>query len=622
MPILTAANLTVNYAELEVLSGVDLEVTEHARIGVVGPNGQGKTTLIKVLIGELQPDAGEVSRARGITLGYVPQNPSPATDGTLKDEIMTTFDEILRLETALADSAMQIQRAATEDRRQAERRYASLLQEYEAAGGYDYTNRMERVVDGVGLSPEVLEAPVASSSGGERTRAALAKALLSNPNLLVLDEPTNFLDFEGLSWLEGFLGRYLHAFVVVSHDRYFLDSVTDQIWEVDNCRLKRYPGNYTKYRILKEEQERRLQTDYLRQQEYIARQQSFIDRYRAGQRSREAKGRERRLKRLERLDAVPRQRSVNISDFEASRTGQVALGTQGLKIGYEERGRQVQLLSVPDLTLERGSRTAMIGRNGAGKTTLLRTILGEVPPLHGSVYLGHNVRAGFQRQSSHDLPESSTVLDTLLDVKSFPLREARSYLARFLFQGDDVFQSVSSLSGGEYTRLALARLFVTGANFLVLDEPTTHLDIPAREAMEQALLAYEGTLLLVTHDRKLISLLADQLWLVEDGSIRVFEGLFEEWVSTVQKPVAQVVAKTKKRPSVKTRAKIRKKEPSSEPKQDPEALISDIEDNLARIEAELQVATGEQDVERITQLGREYVKTQEMLERAWAEWGA
>ena len=621
MSLLTATHLAVNYAELEVLSGVDFEVAERARIGVVGPNGQGKTTLVKALTGGLQPDAGIITQARKITFGYVPQNPSLTTDGALKDEVLTAFDMIFRLEAALADSAMQIQRAEAANRRQVERHYASLLQEYEAAGGHDYENRMERVVNGVGLSPEALETPVASASGGERTRAALAKALLSHPDLLILDEITNSLDFQGLSWLEGFLNRSPCAFIVVSHDRYFLDSVVDQIWEVDGGHLQTFRGNYTEYRRLKGEREKRQQIDYLQQQEYIAKQQAFIDRYHAGQRSREARGRERRLKRIERLEAVPQHRSISISDAEASRTGQVVLTTRGLAIGYEAGGRQVHLLSMPDLALERNSRTAIVGRNGAGKTTLLRTVLGEVLPLHGSSSLGHNVRVGFQRQGSHDLPESSTVLNTLLDIKNMPVGEARSYLARFLFQGDDIFQSVMSLSGGERTRLALARLLITEPNFLVLDEPTNHLDIPTREALEQTLLTYKGTLLFVTHDRQLINLLAHQLWIVKDGSISVFEGTFEEWASTTQEPAVQVVAKSRKRPLVKTRVKVGRKKPAPQREQDPEEVIFEMEDRLARIEAELQAASERQDMDKIVGLGEEYTRTQARLERAWAEWG-
>ena len=591
-----------------------------ARVGVVGPNGHGKTTLLRILTGELEPDAGTVTRAKRLTVGYVPQTTAHMTAGSLKDEVMKAFDEVRRLEVALASSAMEIQKAGPGDRRQAERRYSSLLQHCEAVGGYDYQNRMERVVAGVGLSPEVMETPVSSASGGERTRAALAKALLGDPDLLVLDEPTNYLDFKGLSWLEGFLSRFPHAFIVVSHDRYFLDHVVDQIWEIANGSLQSYKGNYSKYRRLKAERTRRRQIDYVRQREYIARQEAFIDRYHAGQRSREAKGREKRLARLERVEGPQRQRSISIGGVEASRTGQIVLSTQDLSVGFTDGEKRVQLLSVPDLKLERASRTAIIGSNGVGKTTLLRTILGLAPPLSGTVSLGHNVRVGYQRQGTDDLPESSSVLDALLDIKNVPVGEARSHLARFLFQGEDVFKSASSLSGGERTRLTLARLLITEPNVLILDEPTTHLDIPSREALEQVLLSYGGALVLVSHDRQLISLLAHQLWVVDDGTVRTFEGTFEEWAKTTQEPAVQVLEKRRKPQPRRRRTPTPKRAPPPDPKPDPEQVISRLESRLARIEAELQLASESQDLERIASLGEEYNSTQAELDQAWEDW--
>ena len=623
MPLLTASQLKVDYGELEVFSGVDLEVAEGARVGIVGPNGGGKTTLLRVLVGEIEPDGGAVHRSRGLRTGYVPQTPSPASAGSLKDEVMTAFAAVRRVEDALAASAMEIQRAGATDLRQAERRYASLLQEHEALGGYDYESRMERVVDGVGLTPKVLETPVAAASGGERTRAALARALLAEPDLLVLDEPTNYLDFKGLAWLEGFLDRFANAFVVVSHDRYFLDRVVNRIWDLDRGRLRSFDGSYTKYAALKAEQTRRQQVEFERQQEYIAKEESFIQRYAAGQRSREARGRATRLARLERIEEVTKEKTVHIGGPGASRTGQIAVSTHGLTVGFTEGGRHVPLLSVPNLTLERASRTALIGGNGIGKTTLLRTILGHVPPLEGTVSLGHNVRTGYQRQGNDDIRDGPNVLDSLLEIKNIPIGEARSYLARFLFQGDDVFQAVASLSGGERTRLALARLLMTATNVLVLDEPTTHLDIPSREALEQVLLDYDGTLLFVSHDRRLISMLARQLWVIEDGTVRHFEGTFEEWAAETQDPSLARAVKPRKPPAKRRppAAKTRPHAPAGPPPPDPEQVIAELEARLATIERELQAASERQDVGEVERLGKEYDKTQTRVEHAWRAWG-
>ena len=623
MTRLSATQLKLNYGELEVFSGVDLEVSDRARIGIVGPNGGGKTSLLRVLLGELEPNGGTVGRANGLRVGYVPQTSEQTAAGSLRDEVMTAFDELRSLEEALASSGMEIQHAEAGERRRAERRYALLLERYEALGGYDYLNLMERVVAGVGLPLGALDTPVASASGGERTRASLARALLADPDLLVMDEPTNYLDFKGLTWLEGFLGHFSHAFIVVSHDRYLLDRVVSQVWELDYGRLQTFRGNYTKYRATKQEQDQRQQREFDRQQEYIAKEESFIQRYHAGQRSREARGRETRLARLERIEAPQKRESIHIGGVAAGRSGRVVVSTADLRVGFAGDGESVELLSVPDIELERGSRTAIIGPNGAGKTTLVETVLGLVPSLSGSVALGHNVVVGYNPQGSHDLPDDSTVLDALLDAGEMELAEARSHLARFLFQGDDVFAQVASLSGGERTRLALARLLVTEAKLLVLDEPTTHLDIPSREALDQALLTYDGTLLFVSHDRHLISRLAQQLWVLEDGAVHPFEGSFEEWVGgdeEARELSPRPRTRRPKPPRGRKRAPAPRHQPGP-PTPDPEEEISRLESRLAQIERELEAASGRQDVAAVSRLGEEYNEAQSRLERAWSRWG-
>ena len=624
MRLLTGSNLRALYGNVEVFSGVDVEVDDGARIGIVGPNGGGKTTLLRLLVGQTEPNAGHrIAWATNLRIGYVPQLPATPGSGTLEDEVLEAFREVRRVEAELEDSALAIQRAKPNERRGAERRYSSLLHDFEALGGYDYYNRMERVVAGVGLPEEALRTPSSAASGGQRTRAALARALLTEPDLLVLDEPTNYLDFRGLAWLEGFLERSGHAFVVVSHDRYFLDRTVNRVWELDHGRLESYPANFTGYRALKAEREERQRKEYERQQEFIAKEEYFIQRYKAGQRSREAKGRERRLDRLERLRPPERSHTVSVTAAPASRTGQVVLSTESLEVGFTEGGRRTRLLNVPDLKLERGSRTAIIGSNGAGKTTLLRTLLGLHPPLAGAARLGHNVEAGYYRQGTDHLPSMSHVLDALIDAKNIPIADARDYLARFLFRGDDVFQEVSTLSGGQRSRLSLARLLLTAPNVLALDEPTTHLDIPSREALEAALLSYEGAALFVSHDRQLISTLAERLWIVEDGTVTVFEGTFDEWArDNFQSPLRN---SEKPRRTRGDRRRRRQARASSPPKPQPtrvdhERVISDLEASLAKLESELALASSQRRVEDVAKLGERYAETQARLERAWDEW--
>ena len=621
MPLITASNLSVSFAELDVFEGISLEIGERARVGIVGPNGQGKTTLLETLVGSIAPQSGSVRRRRGLSIGYVPQTTRHMDAETLGEEVMKAFAEVMRIEGEIALSAAAIQRADEDGRRNAERRYSDMLEAYEAAGGYDYENRLERVIAGVGLRMETLDVPVDEASGGQRTRASLAKALLAEPHLLILDEPTNYLDFDGLSWLEGFLRRTSHAFVVVSHDRYFLDQVATEIWEINHGKLTAYKGNYSKYRHLKAERERRQQTEYVRQQHFITKQEDFIERYRAGQRSREALGREKRLNRMERIESVRNDKTITLGAASASRTGRVVLTTQGLEVGFHGGGRPVKLLDIEDMALERGSCTAIIGPNGIGKTTFLQTILGYEPPLGGSAALGHNVKIGFQRQGTYDLPEHRSVLDAIIDVKNLSPEDARTYLGRFLFGGDDVYKTVSILSGGERTRLALARLLLQEPNFLVLDEPTTHLDISSREALEQVLLLYEGALLFVSHDRTLISLLATRLLIVEDGRMGLFSGTFEEWARTRDESAVRVVVRTKKKGRSKGSPTPRTAPVTPQPVPiDYEEIIADLEDRLKRIESRLQGATERQDVETIAKLGKEYNMVQSELETMWERW--
>ena len=629
MPLLTASELKVSYAEIDIFSGVSLEVAEGACIGVVGPNGGGKTSLIEVLVGDREPAAGRVHRSSGLRIGYVPQLTRPSIAGTVRDEVMLAFEDVVRLEDEMAAAARELEVAGDGSRRTAETRYSSLVARYESLGGYDYVHKMERVADGVGLTKDTLGLDAATASGGERTRAALARGLLAEPDLLVLDEPTNYLDFKGLAWLETFLARSGKAFVAVSHDRYFLDATAKQIWEIDQGRLHSYPGGYTKYRALKAERLTRQSKEYDRQQESIAKELDFIDRYRAGQRSREAKGREKRLARLERIEAPDqRERAIRIGAGTVLRGPRVVVDARELRVGFGLDGGATELISLPELKLLRGSRTAVIGSNGTGKTTLLQTILGEQPPLSGEVRVGEKVSVGYLRQGSDGLPETATVLEAMQQVRNIAIGEERDYLARFLFTGEDVFKEVRMLSGGERTRLSVARLLVSEPNFLVLDEPTTHLDIPSREALEEALSEFQGTLLVVSHDRHLISLLAEQLLIVEDGVGYLFEGEFEEWAVRSSLVTASPMTKVKEAPAKRRFGTPRKRPKGSRKTEgrpgspiDHEETIAGLETHLSEVESELQAASERRDVGKVTALGKEYDRLRSELERAWEEWG-
>ncbi len=620
MPLVSTSDVAITFGADVIFENLNVVIHERARIGIVGPNGGGKTSLLKILVGELEPSAGTVQSTRGIRVGYVPQSPETAATGSLRDGIMTAFDRLQWLEHALETSAQQLDDTGKGQEDQAGKQYTALLDEFESRGGYSYESRMDRMAEGLGLSKRALQTPASQASGGERARAALAQALLGEPNLLVLDEPTNHLDMKGLIWLERYLAHFTSAFVVVSHDRYFLDRTVNQVWELDHGGIQTFSGNYSKYRVMKTERTLTRQREYEKQQDYIAKEEAFIQRYRAGQRSREARGRETRLLRLNRVERPESDQAITISNVASSRSGQVVLSTHGLTVGFPGSPAPIELLSVPDMKLERGSRTAVIGANGTGKTTLLRTLLGLTPPVRGKVSLGPNVAVGYHRQGLDDLDGDPTVLESLLDAKEMPYEEARSYLARFLFQGEDVFRQVGSCSGGERSRLALARLLVTEPNILILDEPTTHLDIPSREALEKVLLAYHGTLLFVSHDRQFASLLAQELWVVDQGALHRFAGTFESWLQSVKESEQEISTPRKLRVPRRRPPQV-KKPPSPALDERLIRIIDGLENRLAEIQLELEKASEQRDVEMISRIGLEYDRTKAELDEKMAQWG-
>ena len=634
MAVIGASQLGLHYAEMEIFGNITLQVNEKARIGIVGPNGSGKTSLLRVLLGEQDYDTGTIFRPEQLRIGYVPQTAMQSGSGTLREQITETFRHLIDLEEQMAESALEIQHTQGSERKRAERRYSSLVDRYESEGGYDYHNAIERVVAGVGLSEEILDTLTTDASGGERTRAALATALLGDPDILVLDEPTNYLDFNGLEWLEGFLSTFRNAFIVVSHDRYFLDRVVTEIWEIDRARMKTFPGNYSKYKILKAEENERLSKEYRKQQEHIRREEYFIARYHAGQRSKEARGRAKRLDKINMIDAPAVEETVAIRSSEATRTGEIVLSTTDLEVGFtDSEGGKVTLFEVPDTEIHRGTTTAIIGNNGIGKTTLLKTLLSDIPALEGKSSLGHNVKTGYFRQGSDEIPPNLTVMEALLQIKNLPIGEARGFLARFLFRGEEIFEKVSSLSGGERGRLALARLLILEPNVLILDEPTTHLDIQSREALEEMLTGFKGTILFVTHDRHLISLLANNLWIIHDGKVDTFDGTYKEWqennsqkISTpppseskLQDQKIQIPGKGKKQKKQRPKNRIKSNKHNTKPNR--EEIIDKLEKRVQEIEIELSASTGDADLERIRDLGIEHSALNEELQNALDQWG-
>ncbi|MBA13148.1 MAG: ABC-F family ATP-binding cassette domain-containing protein [SAR202 cluster bacterium] len=620
MALIAGSQLSLYYSDIEIFSNVTFEVKEKTHIGIVGPNGSGKTSFLKVLMGNLDHDKGEIFKPDSTKVGYVPQTSLQSGNGTIKNQIEDAFKGILDIEQQMQDSAIAIQNSSGAQRKHAETNYANLLDKYESNGGYTYKNTMDKVVSGLGLSEELLNTPIKKASGGERTRAALAKALLTDPDLLILDEPTNYLDFKGLNWLETFLSGFSNSFIIVSHDRYFLDNVSKQIWEIDKGTLQIYKGNYSQYKILKSEDEKRLAREYEKQQVYIKKTEDFIARYHAGQRSKEARGRAKKLSKIDKLSEPTKDKHIKISGSNVTRTGEIILRTESLKVGYETNSTKIELFNVPDCEIIKKTATAIIGNNGEGKTTLIKTIIGDIEPISGKVHTGHNVSIGYFRQGADNIPDNFTVLEALLDIKNLDIGEARNFLAKFLFIRDEIFNQVKSLSGGERGRLELARLLIKSPNVLVLDEPTTHLDIPSREALETMLSEFEGTIIFVSHDRHLISLLADNIWAINGSNVSQFEGNYTEWLEhneIRENQTAKISTDKKPNLSKKNKKSVTTKKSTFKITDE---LIEKLESDLKFIEKELEVASKDSNIARITELGEKHRLLSDKLNQAVENW--
>lgn len=531
MAVITLQNVVKSFGALPVLTGLSVQFERGERVGLVGANGAGKSTLLRLVAGREKPDSGTVHVARHLRTGYLPQEANFRSDRTLREAMLAVFNDLREQAGRLRDLEGRLAEAGSNpaawDAALLEE-YTTLLARFEERGGYTYEQRAEQVLSGLGFARELWDQPAATLSGGQRTRARLARLLLEEPDFLLLDEPTNHLDLETTEWLETFLTGWRGGLVVVSHDRYFLDKVTRRTVELIGGKAESYPAPYSRYLYLRAEHYRRHQKEYEAQREQIAKTEEFIRRYGAGQRSKEAKGREKRLSRVERLEAAPQQRDAlrGLRLGPAARSGEVVLSTVRLRVGYPGK----QLLALPNVQLARGQRVALIGPNGSGKSTLLRTLVSEIPPLGGSFAWGTNVELGYYAQSHEGLRRDRTVLQEVQDARSMSEEAARSHLGRFLFRGDDVFKTVGDLSGGERSRLALARLTLQRANLLLLDEPTNHLDIAARDALEGVLRDYAGTMIFVSHDRYFIDAVATTVWAVEQGALRVYPGAYSDYL--------------------------------------------------------------------------------------------
>src|SRR5512136_561907 len=624
MSILTAHHVAKSFGAHDVLTDITLSLARGQRAALVGPNGAGKTTLLHILAGMDEPTGGAVHRARGQTIGFLPQHADQELDEatTLHDLMRSVFARLDRLSAHMRELEQAL--ADPDQHDAAMEKYSKIAEQFEHAGGYTVETRIEQVLSGIGFDLDDLDKPVNILSGGQKTRALLARLILLDPDVLLLDEPTNHLDVSAVEWLEATLRDYRGGLILVSHDRYFIDAVADTVWDLQHGEIEVYRGNYTDYLLQRDDRREFQLKEYERQREFIAKEEDYIRRNIAGQNTRQAQGRRTRLERLKKSsDLIKRPETRKSMRFNLStqpRSGDIVLRARNLLVGYQDDRKP--LLACEQLFLYRNQRVAIWGPNGAGKSTFLKTVLGQLSPLGGDIELGASVRVGYYAQAHEMLDPNDSVLNAILKVQSMPLPKARGLLGSYLFSGDTIEKPINTLSGGERGRVALAVLSLEGANVLLLDEPTNHLDLDSQEVLQDALADFEGTLLLVTHDRYLVDALATHVWAIEENRIVVYEGNYSEFIA--QREEARLRADAAARmagQAAKDKAKAKPAVDKSEKQR--QRRIAELEAAIAEHETRLsdltrQIETAQPD--KIAALGSEYAHVEQEMQALVDEW--
>ena len=662
MSLITTSSLTKSYGATDIFSGLTLSIEKGSRLGIVGPNGVGKTTLLRILAGEDESSSGSVIRSRGVRSGYLSQEADFQMQGTLWEACHSVFENLIkgqkelhRLEELMATNPDVIEQ------------YGKLQEDFERRGGYTYETRIKQVLTGLGFDASDYAMSLDHLSGGQRTRAFLARLLLSDPDVLLLDEPTNHLDIRAVEWLEGYLNQWEGAAVIVSHDRYFLDKVSNVILEMLPGAYEIYNGNYTAYLKQREERIARRQEVFESEKEKLLKEVEYIKKNISGQNTLQAKGKLKRLSRVvqaveqigfeaalnQKWSETAEEVNVTTSYFgveeaerrvralrspvrtlphlhlrlgSEKRSGDLVVRTKELQVGFPDKF----LFKSPDIELRRQDCAALIGPNGAGKSTFLKTILGQLEPLAGEVILGSSLHIGYFAQAHEGLNPENSLLQEIDSVRPNWLPgQIRDYLGKYLFSGDDVYKKVSMLSGGERGRLALAKLALQDTNLLLLDEPTNHLDIPSQEVLESVLEDYTGTILLITHDRYIVDALATQIWEVDpdEKELTAFKGTYSQLrAEREQKEYEAFMAaqagnekrvtsnegkKTKSVAAKEERRKIAQL-------QELENRIAELESTLANLSTQLESPMVRPD--EVAKIGREYERVQKDMDEKLAEW--
>lgn len=614
----------------QVFSNVSFEIKEGDRIALVGPNGAGKSTLLKCILGIEELDEGQVVMSPVASIGYLQQDVNLG-DASLAEEIEKAWEDVHALENKLQELTTYLE---THEASESDLQRLDYLQNrLEWLGGYDYEQKTKRIVYGLGFTDEDLYKPANAFSGGQKTRINLAKALVRRPDFLFLDEPTNHLDMEMLEWLEGYLSSYRGGILIVSHDRYFMDRIVTGVVELDHHKATAYRGNYSRYVAQREE---RLKADtiaYEKQQEYIKKTEEYIDKYRAGIKSKMARGRQSQLNRLERLEAPRTSHSLDFKFPPAAMSADKVLVLDHVSIGYKTDDPIIDDVSI---VVRRGESVALIGPNGAGKSTMVKAIVGELFPIEGHIDIGNRVQVGYFSQEHEELHDRWQVVDEIINNYNFTEEKARNVLGSFLFKGDDVFKLVGDLSGGERARLALLKLFLQGDNFLILDEPTNHLDVPTREIVERALQQFGGTCFIISHDRYFLDQVSTRTLVLENKGFTEYLGNYSYYKEKLKEQqdiaaLTEVVEEVAKE-DVKSEAKTISTSPSDEPKKKTntymvEKQLAEVEEEIARLEAtmkmyEVQLANPvvQQNLEEMANISKQLSDTESSLQVLYEKW--
>ncbi len=625
MPHLELNKVTFAYTENVIIKDADWRIDESSRYGFIGRNGVGKTTLFRLMVGELTPESGTITRSKNLSLGYLRQGEELHVEKNLFETMLDPFRHFLKMKEEMRELEQKM--SGGDNSRSTLAKYGSLQDQYKMEGGYVYEEKIRSVLQGVGFSREDMTRRIVTFSGGEKNRAALARVLLSEPDILILDEPTNHLDIQGTEWLEDYLDSFRGGLVVVAHDRFFIDKVTRKIVELERKKLTFYTGNYSAYREQKTAELERERKRYAAQRQYVEKTEDFIRRNIAGQKTRQAQSRRKKLKKMEYLENPYEDASRIKLNFAVKKPGSnLVLYSSNLSKTYDSK----KIFEQANLKLYRGSKVGLIGPNGSGKSTFLKLVLNEQQPSSGKVELGDRISIGYYDQHLQDVNESNTVFDEIreLDPKLTD-GEIRGYLARFLFSSEDVFKPVSLLSGGERARVSLAKLMKKKANLLLLDEPTNHLDIAGRESLEEALKEYNGSMIFVTHDRYLLNSVVDRIWALQNGTIEEFLGTYSDYHDKMmrlneeaeeQKQEVEELGRrrTSKKELRKKRAEQRKKIGVSPAVLERE--IFDLEQRVNEINESFFDPALSSDWEKLEELQKEKNELQDKIDRLLEQW--